>query len=329
MSKGIGRLLSIGIAKEAVRGTAQAAADFWVPFMEASLEEKDSKAIDEQAIGVIEGSTDEKIVKQWAEFSMKGIVGDKHFPLFLFSTLGNLVTVANPDVSGVVKDHTITVAEHAQHQSLTLFLKEPLSGQDYKHALGMVEDLELNYERGKFIEYSVKMKAQKGAATSNTVALLTENKFLPQYVTFKLATNQAGLSATSPTIIKSLKLKINTNMEDDDVLGSISPIDFLNRKFSIEGELEAIWQNETDFKNFVLAGTSKAMRIDLKNTDVAIGAAARPEIVIDLYKVIFSELTHPFKINDLIMQTLRFKAHYSIADAKMVQVVCTNTQGSY
>jgi len=247
----------------------------------------------------------------------------------LLSTLGALSTATNADGSGNVKDHTITVGQSAQHQSLTLFLKEPLSGQDYKHALGVVEELEIMYERGKYVEYSLKMKAKKGATASNSASVISDNRFLHQHVTFKLASTQSGLAGASATVIKSLKLKFSNNIEDDDVLGSLTPADFLNRKFSIEGELEAIWQNESDFKTFTLAGTQKAMRIDLKNTDVTIGTAANPDILIDLNKVIFSELTHPYKINDVITQTLKFKALYNTTDSKMVTITATNLQASY
>jgi hypothetical protein len=257
------------------------------------------------------------------------MIGDKHFPLILYSLFGTLNTTDDPDSDPTVKDHTITVAQSAQHQSLGFYLDDPVTGQDYTHALGVVDALTINYERGKFIDYEAKLKSKKGATATLTPSLTTENKFLSQHVTFKLAATQAGLDAASAIAIKSLKLNINQNTEDDDVLGNIAPADFLAKSFVIEGELEAILQNESDFKTQFLANTAKAMRIDLKNTDVTIGSAANPQIKIDLYKVIFKELSKPVKIGDIMMQSLSFKAHYSISDSKMVQAVCVNTVASY
>lgn len=328
MSKEIGRQISFGVAKETVRGTPETAATFWVPFEELDIPEKDEKALDEQSNGVREDSVNQTIVKQWAELNGKFLIGDKSFPLVLMSTLGSLSTAANADASGNVKDHTITVAQSAQIQALSLFIDDP-GAQDYKHGLGATDSLEVNYEQGKYIGYSLKMMAKKGTSTTNTPAVSSENRFAPQHLTFKLASTQAGLAGASAVVIKSLKLKITNNLEADTVLGNLAPADFLARKLTIEGELEAIWQNESDFKTFTLAGTQKAMRIDIKNTDVTIGTAANPEILIDLYKVIFSELSRPFKVNDVIRQTLQFKAHYSASDSKMVNCVCTNLQTSY
>lgn len=329
MPKGIGKLISFGIAKESSRGTAPGSATYYIPFQDLSFDEKQAHAEDGQAYGVIEDSIGRSKVKEWAEGMLKAMIGDKHFPLILYSLFGSLATSDDPDTDPTVKDHAITVAQNAQHQSLAFYLDDPVGGQDYTHALGVVDSITINYERGKFVEYEAKLKAKKGATATLTPSITTENKFLAQHIVFKLAATQAGLDGASATAIKSLKLNVSQNIEDDDVLGNAAPADFLTKSFVIEGELEAIFQNEADFKTQFLANTAKAMRIDLKNTDVTIGSAANPQVKIDLYKVVFKELSKPVKIGDIMMQSLSFKAHYSISDSKMVQITCVNTVASY
>jgi hypothetical protein len=329
MSKGIGRLLQFGVAKETVRGTAESGATFWVPFSEASLDEKQNKITNEQAYGVIEDSFAQDIGKQWAEGTIKAPIGDKHFGLILLNVLGTVNTADNADSDPSVKDHTFTVGQSAQHQALTVFLDDPLGGQDYKHALGMINSLEIVYERGQYVEYSANVRAKKGATATLSPSTTSENRFTNKHLTFKLASNLAGLGAASATVIKSLKLSIEQNLEDDDVLGSLDPADFLNKQFTITGTVEAIWQNESDFKTAFLANTAKAMRIDLVNSDVTIGSAANPQLRIDLAKVYFEELTRPIQVNDVIMQTLGFKAVYSSSDSKAITILLTNTQASY
>jgi len=327
--KGLGNQLQVGFAKEAVRGTAEVAATFYLPFQDAQVDDKDEKAELNVGIGVIETSVDEKITKQFAEISVKGPVGDKIIPLILLGTLGTCTTGDNADTDVTIKDHVLTVAQSAQHQSLSVFLDDPLSAVDYKHGLGCVESLELSYEQGKFIEYALKMKAKKGETATLTPATTTENYFLPQHFSFKIASALAGLDAASAVVIKSMKLKIGKKLEEDFNLGSLTATDFLISGLTIEGDLEAVWQDEATFKTAALAGTAKAMRIDLKNTDVTIGAAANPEIKIDLARVIFKELTRPFKVGEIVKQSLSFKAHYSIADSKSITITCTNNTASY
>lgn len=328
MSKGIGRLFQVGIAKETSRGTPQSSATFWIPFSELGIEEKDNKIFEEQAYGVIEDSIGSAIAKQWAEGSIKAPIGDKHFGLMLLAALGSVSTSTHSGESNVY-DHAFSVQQGAQHQALTLFLDDPLAGQDYKHALGVVDSLEISYEPGAYISYSANLRAKKGATATLTPSTTVENKFTHKHFTFKIASDLSGLGAGSVIALKSLTLTITKNLEDDDVLGSITPNDFLNKQFTIEGKLEALWQNESDFKTNTLAGTMKAMRLDLVNTDTTIGSAANPTVRIDLAKVTFTEITRPVQINEMVKQSVSFKAHYSTSDTKMIAALITNQVSSY
>jgi hypothetical protein len=56
MAKGIGRIFSIGIAKETTRGTAIASASYWLPFADAAIEEKFDNVTQDEAYGIIEDS---------------------------------------------------------------------------------------------------------------------------------------------------------------------------------------------------------------------------------------------------------------------------------
>lgn len=323
--KGIGRLIQVGITRETTRGTTPAAASYYIPWAELDLDEKKRFVIDEQTRGVIEDSVGQSLVSEWAEGTIKAPIGDKHFPLFLYAIFGTLSS------SGIVDSaytHTISVQQGAQHQSVSFYLDDPLAAQDYTFGNGMVSQLEIQYERDQFITYVANIIAKKGVTATLTPAATTENRFLPQHVSFKVATNQAGLTGASAISIKSLTLRIAQNVEADDVLGSIAPADFLNKQFSIEGTVEAIFKDEADFKTQFLAGTVKAMRVALTQT-VLIGVSSVPTITIDLHSVVFTELTRPIRLNDVVMQTLSFKAHYNTTDSKIVTLTAINAQATY
>lgn len=328
MAKELGRQIQFGIAKESTRGTAAASATFWVPTSDASLDEKKELIFNEQSIGVLEDTAAADIGKQFVEGSFKAPIGSKHFGMLLYAMLGGLNTAANADGSGTIKDHTFTVAQSIQPQALTLFMDDP-GAQDYKYALGSLTQLEITYERGEYVTYSATFKAKKGATATNTPAITSEERFTHKHVTFKVASNLAGLGAASPIAIKSLSLTFKRNTEDDDVLGAVEPVDFLSKQFTCEGKLEAMWQNESDFKTAFMANTAQALRIDLVNTDVVIGTSANARLKIDLAKVYWTELTKPIQINGLVMQSLSFKATYSSTDTSMVSAVLTNAQASY
>lgn len=329
MSKAIGRTVQFGIAKESVRGTPETAASFYIPWSDLSMDEVQEEILNQDAYGVIEDSFSRDISRQYVKGSLTAPISDKHIGLILLNVLGSLSTGDNADSDASVKDHTITVAQSAQHQALSIFIDDPAGGQDYKHGLGMIEAITINYELGKYITYKIDFRAKKGATATLTPSTNTENRFTHKHVTFKIASALSGLGAASAVTIKRFTLNIKTNLEDDFVLGSVEPADFLNKQLTIDGELEALWQNESDYKTTFIANTNKAMRIDIANTDVTIGNAANPLLRIDLAKVYFQELTRAFKVNDLISQTLKFKAVYSSGDSKAITCLLTNTQASY
>ncbi len=329
MSKGIGRLLTVGINRETSRGTAVGTPAFMIAFAELDVDEKDTRVIDEQSRGIVEGSVGESIVKQWMEGTIKAPIGDKHFPLILYATLGTLSSVTGT-ATGTPIYHTITVQQGAQHQSLTLLIDDPLGGQDYVHALTVPTQLEIAYEREAFLSYTVQVRGKKGTAQAVTPATVSENRFLPQHVTFKYAATQSALDAATAIPIKSATLRINQNVQDDDVLGNIAPLDFLNKQFEIEGELEVIWQNESDFKTNSLTGTARAIRLDLVNTSAVIGTGStNPSLRIDLHNVQFQPITRPIRLNDLVMQKVAFRAHYNTTDSKTITITATNAQSGY
>jgi Phage tail tube protein len=397
MSKGIGRLFSIGVAKETTRGTAISSASYWLPFADASIEEKFDNVTQDEAYGIIEDAVGQFRVKNWAEGTIKVPLTDQALPLLLFSALG-----ANNDSThsgeSIVYDHKATVGESAQHQSLTLFLHDPLAAVDYSHALGVIHKLELDVQLKKFAEVNLSVKALKGASQSTfTPSIATENRFLPQYMAFSYAPSTAGVNGTltatgtaSSTIhvtslsintnllnvgmrvtatnlpagatiativsstafdlsvattgaigtmtfngaivkLKSFKLTIDANVEDQEVLSNVAPVDFLNKEFKVEGSFEAIWQNESDFKTIALVtpNVAQALLVDIKNTDVSIGTSANPEVKILLDRCYFTEFSRPIKIKDLVYQSIKFKATYSTTNSEMIAITTVNTVASY
>jgi Phage tail tube protein len=401
MPKGIGRQQSVGIAKETTRGTAVASATYWLSFSEASLEEKFENVTQDESFAVIEDSTAQYRVKNWAEGTIKMPLTDQSLPLILLALMGSNADTTHAGETAVF-DHKATVGQSAQHQSLSFFINDALSGVDYVHALGVIHKLDLDVELKKFAEMTLSVKALKGVSQAASPSMVAENRFLPQYVTFKYAPTTAGIGAgvtetgnttsssasvttlsgsgtavlnvgmtvtgtgipanttiativsataitlsqnatasntgtsltftATPIKIKSLKLSIDGNIEDDDVLSSAAPNDFLNKSFKVEGQLTALWQSESDFKTVALAtpNVSQALSIDLKNTDVKIGVVpSNPEVTIVLDQVYFTDFSRPFKVGDIVAQTVKFKATYSLANSEMIKATTTNTVASY
>ena len=329
MAKIIGRQFQFGVSKESTRGTIPGSVQFWQPFADLTFDEKKKFAADNMAYALIEDNIGQTQVMRTAEGSCQGNIGDQTIGLFLLSMFGAVADAAHAGET-VVYDHTFTVGESTQHQSLSFYVHDPATSADYAYANGMVEKLEIAYELEKFVTFNASIKAKTGTSESSyTVSTVSENHFVPQYLTFKKATTFSGIGSGTVIKLKSAKLTINQNVEEQSVLGSLDPADFLNKQFQVEGQVEAIWQNEADFKTGFMAGTTYALRFDLINSDVTIGSTANPELRIDLAKVTFTDLGRPIKVGDVIYQTVKFVASYSVGDSLMIKSVLTNTVASY
>src|SRR3984957_17660804 len=107
--KGIGRLVQVGVAKEATRGTAQSSASYWTPWNDLTLDEKKEFAVDAQAYGVIEDNVNLTQTKQWAQGMLAGNVLDQSFGLILYSMFGTLTSHSAHSGETIVYDNIFNI----------------------------------------------------------------------------------------------------------------------------------------------------------------------------------------------------------------------------
>lgn len=319
-----GRKYQVGIGKETARGTAVAPA-FWLPKYDVTVENKKTYVNGEAAMGTIHDSDGSKIVKEWAEGEITGKVRDKSFGLLLLSAFGSVASVQRGG-DATVYDHTFSVANANNHQSLTIEVKNDI--EQLKYALAVINSLKISAQVGKFVEFSAGIKAKKGATGTANPVYTAENEFIAKHATLKLAANLAGLGAAAAVNVKSVEISIDKNVDDHEALGSTEPVDYANKDFVCEGVIEAVFENKDDFKAVFESGTLKALRIDIKS-DVIIGSAANPELKIDLASVALQDWSRKAGNNEIVTQTIKFKGHYSLADTKMIEAVLTNLNVSY
>jgi DNA-directed RNA polymerase subunit L len=324
MAKFIGSVANVGIAKEAVRGTAEASAAFWLPHISMSVDDGIEQAVDENTIGVIADAQEAQVVSKFAVGEIEGNILDKSFGLILFGALG-AKAVSGPTETSVYT-HTFTAANTAQHQSFTLFLDD--ANQDYKYPLACIDSLKIDAEVGKYAKYTAGFRSKVGSTATNTPTYSAENRFLPQHVAFQYATNVAGLASPTTAVIRKVNLSINKNIEDDRKLGSVDQVDILNKQMTVEGSVEMVFDAET-FKTQMLADTQQAVRIEITNADVTIGTTLKPRIRIDMAKVKFSSFQKKYESANIVTATINFKALYSLADSSMISCELRNTQVSY
>ncbi len=314
MSKFTGRDIKIGIAKEALRGTP-VAATFWIPRSTFDFDDKATTIIDEQGYGVIEDSVDVKVVSKWSEGSISGMVRDKAIGLFLLNTFGQ--TTSTPE--GASHKHTFTIANNHQHPSLTVSIDGGVA--DEWRPLTMVKTLEINANINEAVLFTAELIGQVSAGEAATAAYVAENSFTSEDVKVYFAATAADLGVAAETKVKRARIRIDKEVEKDDVLGSVTPEDFLNKTVRVEIEVEKNWENNT-FRDYFTAGTGRAMRL-------AIESGTPTSLTVDLNQVKITDWNKEMGLDDIVKETFTAKANFKIADAKMIEARLINSQENY
>jgi hypothetical protein len=322
----IPRRSSVGVGKETVRGTGVSAA-YWIPFTSMALTDQPEVIQDTSSIGSIEEGFSADNVYTAAAGAIEGNVYDNSIGLFLLSMFGAVSTAANDDTSGDVNDHTFTVANNNSHPTLTISEKNP--NRDARYALAMVDKLTIKAAAKQFATFTADMKSHASATASNSVAIVEGNRFIPSDITFKMATDVAGLASATAIPLKSITATFSQNANDDpDELGSTSARDMFNTTWSSQIEIEGLYRNN-DIRDAVMASTKMAVELKLANSAATIGDAAHPSLTFTFQPGFFN----PWKLstgqNDLVSQTATLHGLYSTSTSKSVDAVLTNTETSY
>jgi hypothetical protein len=322
-----GRKVSYGLGRETTPGTA-VAPTYWVKHLEGDFHQRSKKEVNPSSLGVLDNSNGAEVMEDWGEGKIGGKITDRSIVLILAAWFGATpTTTTNPDASTTVKDHTLGQSQSNEPLSLTMALKD--ANRDERYPMTRLADFEVNIEVGKWAMWSASFMSKKPTSSAgNTVAYVAENEFKAKHVTVKLATALAGLGAASAVNLKSIKITSKSSLAPYYTLGSNDPYNIFASERDITGEFTILFDSITHRDSF-LNNNYQAMRIDLVNTDVIIGTAANPRFKIDFARCNFDDWSVDQKLNGMVEQTIKFQAHYSLADGNSATAVVTNLVASY
>lgn len=324
MSNLIGRLRSVGLAKETTKGTA-VAPTYWLPYTGFNPNPVIQNKVKDGATGRIEAGHENDIVSQMAQPSVEGILTDKAIGLLLLSAFGSVASVAKSAPNTAVYDHTFSVLNSNAHPALTLSYKDANFGKQI--AYSMLNKLEIEAKVSDYVRYKAEFIAKLEADGTTTPANTAENAFVPKHISVKIADTVAGLSGASAVALQSIKLTINKNAEAIFGLGSHDPSSIVNKELEISGDIECL-ENDATWRALFTAGTNKAMSITFLS-DAVIGSSSAPQLVLTFNKVFFDSWKEGANLKDLIKENMTFKMLYSLTDSKAVGAVLTNLATTY
>ena len=316
MAKFIGRQQEVGIARETTRGTF-VVPTFWVPKVNFTVEDKVQKGRFMGNYGRLEGGDDAFVTHKWAEGELEVELQDKIIGLILYGLLG---TVSSASFNSAYK-HTLSVQQSVQPTTLALAMNDPIGAAEsptktIAYARAMLNSFELNLEMGELVKSTIGFLAMPHKDfTRQSSSYTAQNKFAHQHLNFKIAANEAALDAASKINLQMLTLRIERNVVRENALGTVQPVDILARNLRVTGTLKLTHEDRT-YRDYMLDGTKKALRITLNNSGVTIGATT-PQVQIDLANVDFFDWEPSHDLDDVSMQEIGFEALYDVTNSRL------------
>jgi hypothetical protein len=322
MADFIGRKIAYGAAKETARGTPETTATYWLPHLEASMQDKQTKALNESALGVIDKYNDSIVTETYAEGNIVGKVNIKSFGLILLATMG--AESAPTDNTDGTYTHTFTRDNSNQSKALTLFRKEP--NTDLKFALSIIKSLVIEIVTGEYVKYTAEFVSKVGVTATSTVAYTDETEFTSKYATIKEASLIAGLAAATAVSVKSIKLTIERESEPYYALGSVTPAEIHNKTFNVSIEVEKRYSDNT-YKGYAFGNNKRAVLISLSNSDDLIGTASDklPTITFQLPRTVVSEWEVDQGLDDIVMESFSLQGLFDLTTGYQMQATLLNT----
>jgi hypothetical protein len=194
-------------------------------------------------------------------------------------------------------------------------------------ANAMINSLELNVAIDDLVRFTAGFIGGAAANDTDTPSYDTEYDFVARDVTVKVADSEAGLSGADATKAKSLTVTWEQNLIRDHVVGAYTPDDIYNPSLMITGEMELNFVDET-FKDLYLGDSSKYMSITIQGA-ADLGSGNNPTVTLVLNKVQITDWNRDGGANDLVTETVGFRAYFNPTDSEQSTLTLKNLTSSY
>jgi hypothetical protein len=93
-----------------------------------------------------------------------------------------------------------------------------------------------------------------------------------------------------------------------------------NKQVEVTGTLE-VYYNASTYKDFVFNETERAIRLGVVNTDVTLANSGNPHLYFDLYKVRFSDWQRSRGNDDIVTETVSFRALIDLSNSSKAYTI--------
>lgn len=310
----IERLGAVGIGVEAVAGTA-VTPTHWLQFASApTLNDKYEYENITPARGRVEASQGQKLMKIYGEGNVEVILDDITSVIPFGLILGS---VASASAGGGLYDHTITTNNTNTAKTATLVFDRVTDTRTFPN--GILEQLDIKVSDG-FAMMSMAFKSRESATGSAAESYTTVANFNFKDLAVQFGVDVAAATAASPTPLSGIDLSIKREVSMAFQTGQNYPQALSYKTLQVTGNYSLLFGATTDRDKY-LANTANAMILTFTN--------GSNSVKITLPRVLISAWEPSNDLEDIVIQTADFSAHYDTTATKAISAVIRNTVSSY
>ncbi len=323
MSIFIGDRASMGVGREATRGTGVAAA-LWIPAVSFDFQQKINSQNIAGAYGKIIGTETSKIMQLFGQGTIGMDVRANAIGYFLTQLFGDVDSTLT--ASGVYT-HTYNLTHSNQHPTLSLYIKDPNKSERFLRSA--LETLMLKFTPEGVATTEVGFMSEPAEDSAAVADFSTADYvFAPSTVSMKIATTQSGLAGASAVPVNNFEVNFKKGADPDFASGSNSPSDIYNTALEVTGSFERVFDSDTEH-DYVFTNLTRAVRFAMLDANVNLGGGNNPALTIDLYNVTFTEFSREIQLGNITRQKVGFTAHLNIADGNVMTATLVNSKANY
>ncbi len=241
---------------------------------------------------------------------------------FLLNILGEK-TSAETWASSWIFEHDFTLLETNTHPSLVIAKESEIEKKLY--TLWMIKSFEISAEIWEVAKVSIDLESKKWEVdVTITKDFTVDENLLARFGIFKLANTYAGLDAAAEMCLRSFKLTFTPNSERRGCIWDIWPAEILNKTYNVA------WTVEFDYtdnivKDLATSATKQALQFAIIDTEKDLWDGSNPTLDFRFYRVAFTSFEVSEPVDDVVTQSLNFKALYDFGNSATLTCKLINT----
>lgn len=311
----IQRLGAIGIGLEATPGTA-VSPTHWLQ-AEGNPSMKDNYEFEnvETAIGRVERSQAQKLMRKKGEGSVDLIL-DQTACVLLFDMI--LGSASSASAGGGKYAHTIVTANSNTPKTATLVMDRIADIRKFPYTVATGLTLKI---ADSFAMMKLDFVSQESATATSTDTYSTVTNFSFKELSVKFGADVSAANAASATPLSGVDLEIKREAEVIYQTGSNTPVKIAHKTLEVSGNYSLLFEDAT-VRDKYLNETANAMILTFTDANSNI-------VKITLSKVNIKNWEPTNDLNEIVVQSADFEGFYDASQTEAIRVVVTNDTSSY